>query len=76
MPIRTTVDIPEPLHDLLRHKAERSGSSIRSLIVSALEQVYHAPTSGKPVTGPLVRGVGKLGPDFPEYANPHDIVFS
>jgi len=76
MAIRTTVDIPEPLHDLLRHKAERSGSSIRSLIISALEQVYDARVSGKPVTGPLVCGSGELGPEFPEDANPHDVVFS
>ncbi len=76
MAVRTTVDIPDPLHDRLRHRAERSGASIRSLIVHALEQVYEAPGKKEPVTGPLVRGKGRLGPQFPEDENPHDLVFS
>jgi hypothetical protein len=76
MSVRTTVDIPEPLHDKLRHRAEQSGSSIRSLIVRALEQVYEETGKGEYVTGPLVTGSGKLGAAFPENENPHDIVFS
>jgi hypothetical protein len=76
MAIRTTVDIPEPLHDQLRERAERSGTSIRSLIVRAIEQVYVEPKRGDYVTGPLVTGPGKLGPAFPENENPHDLVFS
>jgi hypothetical protein len=76
MAVRTTVDIPEPLHDRLRHRAERSGTSIRSLIVNALEQVYEDSGRKEPVTGPLVRGRGRLGPQFPEDENPHDLVFS
>ena len=76
MPVRTTVDIPEPLHDRLRHRAQSSGVSIRSLIVRAIEQAYDGPAKGTPVTGPLVRGTGKLGPQFPVDENPHDIVFS
>jgi hypothetical protein len=76
MPVRTTVDIPEPLHDALRHRAERSGTSIRSLIVHALEQVYAEPGKKERVTGPLVRGKGKRGPNFPEDENPHDLVLS
>ncbi len=76
MAVRTTVDIPEPLHDRLRHRAERSGSSIRSLIVLAIEQVYGEPKRGEYVTGPLVRGRGKLGPAFPRDENPHELVFS
>ena len=76
MPVRTTVDIPEPLHDQLRHRAEQSGTSIRALIIGAIEQVYRAPKKGRPVTGPPVRTRGKLGPAFPVDKNPHDIVFS
>ena len=76
MAVRTTVDIPEPLHDRLRHRAERSGTSIRRLIVHALEQVYEESGKKEPVTGPLVRGQGRLGPQFPEDENPHDLVFS
>ena len=76
MPTRTTIDIPEPLHDELRLRAERSGTSIRSLIVRAIEQVYIEPRKGEYVTGPLVTGSGKLGASFPEDENPHDLVFS
>ena len=76
MSIRTTIDIPEPLHDELRLRAERSGASIRSLIVRAIELVYIEPRKGEYVTGPLVTGPGKLGAAFPEDENPHDLVFS
>jgi hypothetical protein len=54
----------------------RSGASIRSLIVRAIEQVRRVPKKGEYVTGPLVTGSGKLGPAFPEDENPHDLVFS
>ena len=76
MAVRTTVDIPEPLHDRLRHRAERSGTSIRALIIRAIERVYSEGRKGECVTGPLVAGPGKLGPAFPEDENPHDLVFS
>jgi hypothetical protein len=76
MSVRTTVDIPEPLHDRLRQRAERSGTSIRSLIVRALEQVYVEASKKDLVTGPPVCGSGKLGPRFPVDENPHDIVLS
>jgi len=76
MAIRTTVDIPEPLHDRLRHRAQSSGVSIRSLIVSAIEQAYAGPAKGKYVTGPFIRGKHKLGPRFPKDENPYDFMFS
>jgi metal-responsive CopG/Arc/MetJ family transcriptional regulator len=76
MAVRTTVDIPDPLHERLRDRAERSGTSIRSLIVRAIEQTYTESKRGKYVTGPAVAGPGKLGPAFPEDENPHDLVFS
>jgi len=74
MAVRTTVDIPEPLHDRLRDRAERSGSSIRSLIVRALEETYSEPRKGRRVTGPLITAKGKRGPRFPVDENPHDLV--
>ncbi len=74
MPVRTTVDIPEPLHDRLRDRAESSGASIRSLIVRALEETYAEPQKGRRVTGPLIRAKGKRGPRFPVDQNPHDLV--
>jgi hypothetical protein len=75
MSVRTTVDIPEPLHDVLRHRAQQTGVSIRSLIVGAIEQTYQPEKKGAYVTGPLVAR-GKRGPNFPTDENPHDLVFS
>lgn len=75
MAVRTTVDIPEPLHHQLRQRAERSGTSIRSLIVHAIEQTYAAPAKGAYVTGPLIRTKGKRGPRFPKDENPYDLIF-
>jgi len=76
MPVRTTIDIPEPLHNILRHRAEQSRSSIRALIIQALEQTYCKRGKCARVTGPLVTGKGKLGPSFPKDENPYDLVFS
>jgi hypothetical protein len=76
MAVRTTVDIPEPLHERLRHRAESSGTSIRALIVAAIERTYTDSGKKEPVTGPLVRGTGKLGSRFPVDENPHDLVLS
>jgi hypothetical protein len=75
MAVRATVDSPEPLHEKLRHRAERSGSSIRSLIIRAIEQVYDETGKGEYVTGSLVTGPGKLGEAFPENENPQGLVF-
>ena len=76
MTVRTTVDIPAPLHDELEHRAQTSGTSIRSLIVRALEQTDRAGEKDEYVTAPPVRGTGKLGPRFPVDENPHDLVLS
>jgi hypothetical protein len=74
MAVRTTVDIPEPLHDRLRERAELAGTSIRSLIVSALEETYAVSGKKRKVTGPLISATGKRGPRFPVDENPHDLV--
>ena len=76
MAVRTTVDIPDPLHDQLRQRAESMGVSIRSLIVTAIEQTYTPPRQRRRVTSPMIRGAGKRGPLFPTDENPHDLVFS
>ena len=75
MPVRTTVDIPEPLHDTLRARASKSGTSIRALIVQALEQAYEKPKADQMVTRPMVTGNGKRGPRFPVDENPYDLIF-
>ncbi len=74
MAVRTTVDIPEPLHDELKRRAEISRTSIRSLIVKALEEAYAPPRKGKYVTGPMITGKGKRGPRFPVDENPYDLI--
>ena len=74
--IRTTVDIPEPLHDWLCHRSEKSGSSISSLIVRAIEHVYADSGKGEYLNGSPISGTGKLGPAFPKDENPHHLVFS
>jgi hypothetical protein len=73
---RTTVDIPEPLLDALRQRAARSGTSMQALIVQALEETYSKKRKGTYVTGPFIKGRGKLGPAFPKDENPHDLFFS
>jgi hypothetical protein len=76
MAVRTTVDIPEPLHEALRYRAQITGVSIRSLVVQAIENTYR---DGKPrsrVTGALIDSKGERGPAFPVDENPHDFVFS
>jgi hypothetical protein len=74
MAIRTTIDIPKPLHDQLRERARSSGVSIRSLIIEAIEQVYSGKRKGKMVTGPMIHG-GTRGPQYPTDENPHELVF-
>jgi len=74
MAVRTTVDIPEPLHEALRRRAENTGTSVRSLIVRAIEQTYSPSREGKLVTGPFLRLSGKPGPRFPTDENPHDLI--
>jgi hypothetical protein len=68
MPFRTTIVIPERLHDRLR-------PSMRSLILRAVGDTYTEPKKDERVTGPLIRTKGKLGPRFPVDENPWDLVF-
>ena len=76
MAVRTTVDIPGPLHETLRHRALKSGTSVRSLIIQALEQAYAKPKTGRLIMGSLITGKGKLGPNFPVDQNPYDLILS
>lgn len=78
MAVRTTIDIPAPLHAALRHRAERSGASMRALIVEAIEEKYSKKKTGAYVTEPLIKRkrAGKLGPLFPKDENPHDLILS
>jgi hypothetical protein len=73
--MRVTLEVPEPLFEVLRKRAVDGGVSIRSLILAALEEAYFEPRKGNRIRGPMVRGKGKLGPQFPVDENPHDLVF-
>jgi hypothetical protein len=61
MRVRTAADIPGELHDKLRRRAEQTGTSIRSLVIGAIGQVYRDPKKGAYLTGPLVKATGELG---------------
>jgi hypothetical protein len=74
MAVRTTVDIPEPLHQILRERAHRSSVSIRSLIVRAIEDKYQPHKKGRYVKLPMIKGSGKVGLRFPTDENPHDLI--
>jgi hypothetical protein len=76
MAVRTTVELPEPLHAELRQRAAQSGTSVRSLIVRALEDSYGKPKKAKRVAGPMIKGKGALGSRFPVDENPHELVLS
>ena len=73
MAVRTTVDIPQPLHDRLRKRSEQTGTSMRALIVRALELAYSAPEKSGGLTGPIITGKGKRGPRFPVDENPYGL---
>ena len=76
--IRTTLVIPEALHKVLRRRAAHTGTSMRALIIQALEDRYGKNRKAAYVTDPLIkrRPGAKVGPLFPKDENPHDLVFS
>ena len=76
MSVRTTIDIPEEVYDTLRHRAAEEHTSIRSLVLEAINQHYHSRKKGKRVTSPLIPGKGKPGPQCPDTENPYDILFA
>jgi metal-responsive CopG/Arc/MetJ family transcriptional regulator len=78
MAVRVTIEIPQTLHDRLRQRAKSTGTTMRSLIVRAIENTHPATEAikkGERVTGPLIIGKGKLGPRFPVDENPWDLIF-
>ncbi len=73
MAVRTTIDIPEPLHETLLDRAKALGTSVQALIIRAVEDVYCPPLKGEQVAFPLVTG-GDLGPAFPTDETPHYVI--
>lgn len=76
MAVRTTVDIPEPLHDVIRQRAHQSGTSMRLLIVRSLEQSYGKTGKTGFVTESPIKAKGKRGPRFPTDETPHDLIYT
>ena len=74
MAVRTSIDIPEPLYNAIRERAEQQQTSIRSIVLRALEQHVTPLDGGRLVTGPLLDLKGQLGPLFPVDENPHDLI--
>ncbi len=74
--IRTTIDIPEELYEPLRRRAASDKTSIRSLVIGAIEGKFSARQRRTPVLGPPVPGKSKPGPLCPDRENPYDLLFS
>jgi hypothetical protein len=75
MSVRTTIDIPDDLHAALRQRAVAEGTSIRSLIIGAIESQFQARPL-RYVTGPLVGKKGKPAAGSPDKENPDDVLFA
>ena len=75
MSVRTTIDIPENLYEPLRRRAASEKTSIRSLVISAIESKFSTDRARTPVLGPPISGKGKPGPLCPDRENPYDLLF-
>lgn len=74
MAVRTSIDIPEPLYQALRERAVQQRTSIRAIVLRAIEQHVNPQVGGQFVTGPLLDFNGEVGPLFPVNENPHDLI--
>lgn len=74
--MRTAIEIPDKLYETLRRRAASEHTSIRSLVVEALEAKYNRQRRRSPVLKPPVRGRGKPGPRRLGRENPYDILFA
>ena len=76
MSIRTTIDIPEDVYEKLRRKASDEKTSIRALVLNAIEGKFNRTEPRIPMTGPPVPGRSKPGPLCPDKENPYDLIFA
>lgn len=74
MTIRTTIDLPSALHERLRREAHESRTSMKRLIVAAVEDRCRTNKQRRILTGPLVTKPLKLGPRFPDKETPYDLL--
>jgi hypothetical protein len=76
MSVRTTIDIPDDLYEALRRRALSERTSIRSLVIGAVEARFRRKAPGDLVRGPLIPARGKPGPLCPDRENPYDLLFT
>jgi hypothetical protein len=76
MSVRTTIDIPDDIYEALRRRAARERTSIRSLVIGAIDQKFRNKRQRKAVMSPPVRRTGKPGPLCPDRENPYDLLFA
>lgn len=76
MSVRTTIDIPDGLYATLRRRAAAEHTSIRSLVVGAIERKFEGKRRRAPMTGPPVKGTGRPGRLCPDKENPYDLLFT
>lgn len=73
MSVRITIDIPDDLYEALRRRAKRERTSIRALIIDAIDRKFRDKCT--PVLAPPVSGTGKPGPSCPDRENLYDLLF-
>jgi hypothetical protein len=76
MSVRTTIDLPDDLYELIRRRAASDRTSVRALVVGAVERRYGRRARRKPVLERPVPGAGKPGPLCPDTENPYDLLFT
>lgn len=74
--VRTTIEIPGDLYEALRHCAATEQTSIRSLVIDAIEAKFKRKEKRQPMLSPPVPATGKPGPLSPDTANPYGISFA
>lgn len=75
MSLRIAVKLIEQLREMFPYRAGSFGIRISSLTLWQVEESYPKYAKRKTVTGPIIRGSGKLGERFPKELNPHEIIF-
>jgi hypothetical protein len=56
-------------------RAASEQTSIRALVIDALDSKYKIKKPGKRLTGPPLKGRGRPGPLCPDRENPYDLLF-
>ena len=83
MAVRTTIGIPESVHEAIKRSADGEGVSVEELIILALERAFGGsdverlgtkPVKKGFVTGPPIVVKGQLGPRFPTDETPWDLI--